>query len=66
MPTIRKSFKQIRRQGGGYIDREKFDATTEEDIARQLAEDPDAPAETTGDEFQRARIVRPSRTPEKA
>lgn len=44
----------------GRIDKAKFDATTDEDIARQIAEDPDtAPDVTTlGDPLPNAKAVR--------
>lgn len=59
MPTERKASDKL-------IDREKFDALTDEDIARQIAEDPDlAPAMTEAD-LKRARIVRPARPVEPA
>lgn len=43
------------------IDRERFDALTDEDIARQIAEDPDLAPEMTEQDLKRARVVRPAR-----
>lgn len=36
---VRMTLDEIEARGGGAIDREKFDATTEEDIRRHMAED---------------------------
>ena len=44
------------------FDWSKFDATTDEDIARQIAEDPDTAPEIDEDAWLRdARVVRPLR-----
>lgn len=64
--AVRITTDQIRRDGSGYINREKFDALTDEDIARQIAADPDVAPEMTDDDLKRARVVRPYRAPEKA
>ena len=61
MPIARKSLMQILAEGGGRVDWAKVDATTDEEIARQAAEDPDTAAPWTEEEFARARLVRPSR-----
>ena len=66
MPDIRTTTEQIRREGSGYINREKFDALTDEDIARQIDADPDVAPEMTDDDLKRARVVRPYQAPEKA
>lgn len=60
MKIVRKSLAQIMREGGGHINRAAFDALTDEDIARQIAEDPDvAPSvETLGPPLPYARTVR--------
>ena len=59
MPTRRKSSDKM-------IGRERFDALTDEDIARQIAEDPDLAPEMTEQDLKRARVVRPARPVEPA
>ena len=63
MPTIARSRKRHERTGR--VDWAKVDATTEADIARQMAEDPDTAPELTEDALKRAVIVSPdgTRTP---
>lgn len=39
--TVRKTLAQIRREGGGAVNRKKLAATTDADIVRQIAEDAD-------------------------
>jgi putative transcriptional regulator len=41
MTTIRRSLAEIRRRGGGKVDWERVDATTDEDIQRMIESDPD-------------------------
>ncbi len=53
MPIVRRSARQI---GKGRVDRERLRATTEREIARQIASDPDVPEMTVAD-LQRARRV---------
>ena len=64
--STRTSTEEIRREKRGYINREKFDALTDEDIAHQIAADPDVAPETTDEDLKRARIVKPYQTPEQA
>ena len=64
MTIIQKTLEQIEAEGGGYIDRERVDATTDEDIARQIADDPDTAPEITEDDLKNARIVKPYYAPE--
>ena len=59
MPTERKSPNKL-------IDRERFDALTDADIARQVAQDPDLAPEMTDEDLKRARVVRPARPVEPA
>lgn len=66
MPTIRKTLDQIAAADGKAIDRERLDAMTDADVARQIAEDPDAAPEITEDDLKRARVVKPYHTSEKA
>lgn len=63
VPTIARSHK--RHEWTGRVDWAKVDATTEADIARQTAEDPDTAPELTEDALDRAVIVSPdgTRTP---
>ncbi len=63
MPTISRSRKRHARTGR--VDWPKVDATTEADIARQIAEDPDTAPELTEEALDRAVIVSPdgTRTP---
>ena len=60
MPTIARSRKRHERTGR--VDWVEVDATTEADIARQIAEDPDTAPEITEDALDRAVIVSPDRT----
>jgi hypothetical protein len=55
VPTIARSRKRHERTGR--VDWAKVDATTEADIARQIAEDPDTAPELTEDALDRAVIV---------
>lgn len=41
MTVVRKTLAQIRREGGGTVNRKRLAATTDADIARQIAEDTD-------------------------
>lgn len=41
MTIVRKTLTQIKRDGGGMVDRKKLRATTDDDIARMIADDPD-------------------------
>jgi hypothetical protein len=43
-----------------------FDALTDEDIAEQIASNPDAAPELTDEWFENARLVRPLRKPKAA
>ena len=63
MPTVERSRK--RHASTGRVDRAKVDATTDEDIARQIALDPDTAPELTEEDLDRAVIVTPDgrRTP---
>jgi putative transcriptional regulator len=53
MPIVRRSASQI---GKGHINRQRLRATTEREIARQIASDPDVPEMTAAD-LRRARQV---------
>jgi putative transcriptional regulator len=53
MPIVRRSASQI---GKGRVYRERLRASTENDIARQIASDPDVPEMTAAD-LRRARRV---------
>jgi putative transcriptional regulator len=53
MPIVRRSASQI---GKGRINRQRLRATTEREIARQIASDPDVPEMTAAD-LRRARQV---------
>jgi hypothetical protein len=59
MPTIRRTLEQIAREGGGAVDLARIDATTDEEIARQIADDPDTAPELTEADLDRAVVVRP-------
>ena len=63
MPTIARSRKRHERTGR--VDCAEVDATTDADIARLIAEDPDTAPEITEDALDRAVIVSPhgTRTP---
>ena len=41
MPIVRRSAKQIRERGGGRVDWKRVRATTDREIAAQIASDPD-------------------------
>lgn len=41
MTVIRKTLAQIKKSGGGGVDRKRLAATTDAEIARQIAHDPD-------------------------
>ena len=43
----------------GHIDREMIDATTDADIDRQIAEDPDAAPDMSEWDLSKARLVKP-------
>lgn len=53
MPIVRRSARQI---GKGRVDRERLRATTEREITKQIASDPDVP-EMTAEDLRRARPV---------
>ena len=61
MPMKTKSLDQIRREGGGKVDRAKLDSTTEADIKRQIAEDADTAPDLSTWDLSKARVVRPMR-----
>jgi hypothetical protein len=44
------------------VDCDKLDSLTDEDIARMVAEDPEAPPLMTDADLKRARVVRPYTT----
>ena len=52
MSTVRKSLEQIRREGGGQLDRRRLDALSEAD----------ARPEPSQDDLAHARVVRPYQT----
>ncbi len=41
MPIVRRSAKEIRKRGGGRVDWKRVRATTDREIAAQIASDPD-------------------------
>jgi len=41
MPIVRRSAKEIRKRGGGQVDWKRVRATTDREIAAQIASDPD-------------------------
>lgn len=56
---VRKTLAQIRAEGGGRFDKEKFDSFTDADIERMIDEDPDlAPRTETLLSYFEARDVR--------
>ena len=56
---VRKTLAQIRAEGGGRFDKEKFDSLTDADIERMIDEDPDlAPRTETLMPYFEARDVR--------
>ena len=60
MAIVRRTLKQIRESFDvDKFDWSKFDATTEEDIDRQIALDPDTAPEATDADLARARRVYP-------
>lgn len=63
MPIAERSRKRLARTGR--VDWERVDATTEEEIARQIAEDPDTAPQVTDKALDRAVVVSPDgrRTP---
>ena len=58
MSTVRKSLEQIRREGGGQVDRARLDAFTEADIERMAAEDDTLLSE---DELEEVQVVYPAK-----
>ncbi len=63
MPIIRRTREGVERDFDvGKHDWSTFDATTEEDIGRQIAEDPDTAPEMTDADLARARLVLPPAT----
>jgi putative transcriptional regulator len=59
MPIVRKSLAQIHAERGGRVDREKVRATTDEQIERQIADDPETAPLWSEEEFRKARVVLP-------
>ncbi len=57
MPTAERSRKRL--AGTGRVDWDRVDATTEKDIARQIAEDPDTAPEMAEEALDRAVVVSP-------
>jgi putative transcriptional regulator len=56
---VRKTLTQVRAEGGGRFDKEKFDSFTDADIERMIDEDPDlAPRTETLQPYFEARDVR--------
>jgi putative transcriptional regulator len=48
MPIVRRSAKEIRRRGGGHVDWKRVRATTDREIAAQIASDPDTAPDMGG------------------
>ncbi len=63
MPTTKRSAPEATTRGR--IDWERVRAATDEDIARQIAEDPDAAPELTENDLDEAWIVHPDGTRER-
>ena len=59
MSTVRKSLEQIRREGGGQVDRARLDAFTEADIERMAAEDDSF---LSDEELEQVQVVHPAKT----
>lgn len=59
MSTVRKSLEQIRREGGGQVDRARLDALTEADIERMAAEDDSF---LSDEELEQVQVVHPAKT----
>ena len=58
MPMVRRSFAEARaRTGKKKVDRARIDAVTDEDIARQIADDPDV-APDMAEALERGKFVR--------
>jgi DNA-binding transcriptional regulator YiaG len=56
---VRKTLEQVKAEGGGRFDKEKFDSLTDADIERMIDEDPDlAPRTETLMPYLEARDVR--------
>ena len=55
MSTIKRSGKAE----PGRVDRKRVNSTSDEEIARQIADDPDTAPEVTEADLKRARLVRP-------
>lgn len=66
MPTVKRSGKRVSQ--AGRVDWGRLDRTTDREVRRQIAEDPDTAPELTEDVLDRATIVSPdgSRTPYRA
>jgi putative transcriptional regulator len=47
MPIVRRTMREILKGGGGRVDWERLRATTDEDIDRMIAEDPDVAPDIT-------------------
>ena len=58
MSTVRKSLEQIRREGGGQVDRARLDAFTEADIERMAEEDDTL---LSDDELEQVQVVHPAK-----
>jgi hypothetical protein len=59
MSTVRKSLEQIRREGGGRVDRTRLGRHSEADVARMAAGDDTAEPEDT--DLDKVQVVRPGR-----
>lgn len=63
MPTAMRPVAGITPEGK--VDWERLEATTDEDIARQIAEDPDTAPELTKEDLDEAWLVHPDGTRER-
>ncbi len=63
MPTAMRPVPGINPEGK--VDRERLEATTDEDITRQIAEDPDTAPELTEEDLDEAWLVHPDGTRER-
>lgn len=60
MPTVRKSLEQVRREGGGRVDRRRFEQHTESDVERMAAEDDTL--ESLDEALENVQLVQPGWT----
>jgi hypothetical protein len=59
MSIVRKTLEQIRREGGGRVDRARLDVITDAEIQTMI--DADDAGELTADQAHGARLVKPAK-----